>query len=670
MSDTLVHYGVKGMRRGTRKSREERNAERRAKYEAKLKAKYGDHDIAKIENYLKKRKEHAEKVKNWRLANQRNRQLTATERREKYYGELDRGKLGKTYSTDATLAEAARKFYKKGHNKRMGHSELMHYGVKGMKWGVRRRARRDAKEFTQAKMYYGEGAGNRRKLIKATVKARSKDPFYKSEFDKAVANTDMSKRASQARRQRGRKNARNATGKTVRGVGNIATGNVSRAGGALALGYLGYQAAKRTGHAPSEAELLRKAARGARKIKRVVQHDAVLAHYGVKGMKWGVRKQRIKDAKRWTSKKQAKIDGMSDDQLKKANNRLRLEKEYKQLTQTKLEKYRKRAGKAAEEAAFNTLQNILQRGIKTAASKGGSAAINGAKRFKHSETRMSDNIFFIDEDEVLAHHGVKGMRWGVRKQRPSGGAGPSKKRKGLSRKQKAAIAGVLGTAAAAGAGYYLHKSGNGKKLAGLAKKHGAAAKKFAQGKGRNLGAQARVKAAQSKRFAKAQSANAKSAAEKLKQTKAGKYAEAARLGVNAAKFKAGTAARSAGYKAKNQAWKAGNRARKAATGGVGGAKAAAGSAARAAKSKFGKKPQSKALSTVVRSGGVGRRKIVGTGTKVVGGGDKALAKNLAKIAAVGAGANAAGVVAGRTAATAVGRKLERSGKRKRAQKRR
>ena len=504
MRDTLVHYGVKGMRRGTRKSREERNAERRAKYEAKLKAKYGIDDVGKIENYLKKRKEHAEKVKNWRLANQRNRQLTVTERREKYYGELDRGKLGKTYSTDATLAEAARKFYKKGHNKRMSHSELMHFGVKGMKWGV--------------------------------------------------------------------------------------------------------------------------------------------------------RKQRIKDAKKWTSKKQAKIDGMSDDQLKKANNRLRLEKEYMQLTQTKLEKYRKRAGKAAEEAAFNTLQNVLQKGFKSAASRGGSAAIKGAKRFKHSETGMPENIFFIDEDEVLAHHGVKGMRWGVRKQRPSGGAGPSKKRKGLSRNQKRAIAGALGLAAGVGAGIYLQKSGNGKK-------QGAAAKKFAQGKGRNLGAQA-------KRFAKAQSATAKGAAEKLKNTKAGKYAEATRLGTNAAKFKATTAARSAGYKAKNQAWKAGNSARNAAKGGASGVKSAAGMAARSVKSKFGKKPPSKALSTAVRSGGAGRRKLAVSGTKVVGGGNKTLAKNLAKIGAVGVGAHATGVFAGRAAAKAAGKKLESAGKRRRAKKRR
>ena len=378
MSDQLMHYGVKGMRKGARKSREQRNAERRAKYEAKLKAKYGDHDIATIEAFIKKRKAQAKAARDWRLGNQRNRQLTATERREKYYNELDTGQLGKTYATDATLAEAARRYYKKGHNKRMGHSELMHYGVKGMKWGVRRRARRDAKEFTQAKMYYGEGAGNRRKLIKA----RSKDPFYKSEFDKAVANTDMSKRASQARRQRGRKNARNSAGKTVRGVGNIATGNLSRAGGALALGYLGYQGAKAAGIAPTEKQLLTKAVKGARKIKRVVQHDDVLAHYGIKGMRWGIRKSRIKGAKKWSSSKQAKIDGMSDDQLRRINNRIRLEKEYRQLTQTRMERYRARAGRAAEEAAFNTLQNAIQNGLKKAAGRGGSAAIKGAKRFK------------------------------------------------------------------------------------------------------------------------------------------------------------------------------------------------------------------------------------------------------------------------------------------------
>ena len=279
---------------------------------------------------------------------------------------------------------------------------------------------------------------------------------------------------------------------------------------------------------------------------------------------------------------------------------------------------------------------------------------------------MTDTLFFIDEDEVLAHHGVKGMKWGVRKQRAaSGGAGSTKKRKGLSRKQKAAIAGVLGTAAAAGAGYYLHKSGKGKKIAALAKKAGASAKSAAQGKGRNLGAQARVKKAQAKRFAKAQSANAKGAAEKLKTTKAGKYAEATRLAANAAAFKTGNAVKGAGYKAKNQAWKAGNKARKAAEGGVGGVKSAAGMAARsaksaagAAKSKVGKKAPGKALSThVVQPGkGVGYRKLATSGTKVVRGKGDA-AKKLAKIAVAGVGVQAAGNVAGAAGARALNKKL-------------
>lgn len=275
---------------------------------------------------------------------------------------------------------------------------------------------------------------------------------------------------------------------------------------------------------------------------------------------------------------------------------------------------------------------------------------------------MTDTLFFIDEDEVLAHHGVKGMKWGVRKQRAaSGGAGSTKKRKGLSRKQKAAIAGVLGTAAAAGAGYYLHKSGKGKKIAALAKKAGASAKSATQGKGRNLGAQARVKKAQAKRFAKG-------AAEKLKTTKttkAGKYAEATRLAANAAAFKTGNAVKGAGYKAKNQAWKAGNKARKAAEGGVGGVKSAAGMAARsaksaagAAKSKVGKKAPGKALSTrVVQPGkGVGYRKLATTGTKVMGRKGDA-AKKLAKVAAAGVGVQAGVNVAGAAGARALNKKL-------------
>lgn len=79
---------------------------------------------------------------------------------------------------------------------------IEHFGVKGMKWGVRREARRDAKESARAKMYYGEGAGVRRRNINAIVKQKSKDPTYKAEYEKAYAKQDLSKARRSAQRQR------------------------------------------------------------------------------------------------------------------------------------------------------------------------------------------------------------------------------------------------------------------------------------------------------------------------------------------------------------------------------------------------------------------------------------------------------------------------------------
>lgn len=133
--------------------------------------------------------------------------------------------------------------------------ELYHHGIRGQKWGVRRyqnsdgtyteegqrrrsisqviveskakrSARKDAKEFARSKMYYGEGAGNRRKLIKAAVEERSKDPVYKAEYDKALAKQDMANHAAKARIER---NTRDATHTFVKKVPKV-LGSVAAAG--------------------------------------------------------------------------------------------------------------------------------------------------------------------------------------------------------------------------------------------------------------------------------------------------------------------------------------------------------------------------------------------------------------------------------------------------------
>lgn len=86
---------------------------------------------------------------------------------------------------------------------------------------VEREARRDAKEYARAQMFYGEGAGNRRKLISATVDSKAhRDPTYAIAFHKELARQDMAEHASKARHERVLKDTSKAVNKNIRGILN------------------------------------------------------------------------------------------------------------------------------------------------------------------------------------------------------------------------------------------------------------------------------------------------------------------------------------------------------------------------------------------------------------------------------------------------------------------
>ena len=168
--------------------------------------------------------------------------------------------------------------------------ELYHFGVKGMKWGVRRaerktrnQARKDAQETARSKMYYGEGAGVRRRNINAVVRQRSKDQTYKKAFDEAYAKQDMGKARQVAERQRKRTDRTEPikTGvsrgvkKAVRSGGKAITFAATTAAGVAASYYLRHpdEGKAMVNHIVHQASLaankVRYAAQGAKFLRKM-----------------------------------------------------------------------------------------------------------------------------------------------------------------------------------------------------------------------------------------------------------------------------------------------------------------------------------------------------------------------------------------------------------------
>lgn len=102
-----------------------------------------------------------------------------------------------------------------------------------------------------------------------------------------------------------------------------------------------------------------------------------LKHYGVLGMKWGVRKDRSKsassmskrrkstmseDAKLASDLKKKKVSEMSNAELRKLNDRIQLEQNYSRLRPNALKKGLAIAGATA--ATLGTVMNLYNNGGK------------------------------------------------------------------------------------------------------------------------------------------------------------------------------------------------------------------------------------------------------------------------------------------------------------------
>ncbi len=80
--------------------------------------------------------------------------------------------------------------------------------------------------------------------------------------------------------------------------------------------------------------------------------DNSLAHVGVKGMRWGVRKGKRAPSEDYVKARQLKAKGiraMSNAELKAVNERLQLEASFKNLNPTKISKGRKKVKQFLED---------------------------------------------------------------------------------------------------------------------------------------------------------------------------------------------------------------------------------------------------------------------------------------------------------------------------------
>lgn len=97
---------------------------------------------------------------------------------------------------------------------------------------LNKQAAQDADKYLSAKMAYGEGSGTRRKLVKAELEEKMKNPEYEKAFQEALARLDTEEYAKKAVVERNQKDAAAKAKKATKAAMNVSLGTVQFANSA------------------------------------------------------------------------------------------------------------------------------------------------------------------------------------------------------------------------------------------------------------------------------------------------------------------------------------------------------------------------------------------------------------------------------------------------------
>lgn len=92
-----------------------------------------------------------------------------------------------------------------------------------------------------------------------------------------------------------------------------------------------------------------------------------LKHFGIPGMKWGIRRKNPRgsaDYQRTKVLRKKKLEDLTNEEIKELNNRLQLERQYKDLTKKPISFGRKKANEALSKLAGKVVSSVVDSFVK------------------------------------------------------------------------------------------------------------------------------------------------------------------------------------------------------------------------------------------------------------------------------------------------------------------